>query len=255
MDIDLPNSTSVFSGTAKYVPNTNEIIVDRKWGVVRIKNPFDLDDAFENIFYSDAVPVNVYIKNGFVVRIETAKFGNGINAIGSYYDNFQRNVISKFMDIKLKPKWEMDYERLISDEKIRLRLTSMVYSQTLMVIKYEIVLMDLMAKIVDKIADTRIISELCEDCIKSGAVPFSVLRRQGVEICNTVKPYTFYKVCEMALRYNLNTLDKFVYEKPCFPYAKNVSLYGYGNRKSINDIRRYYKEKCELLLEEYIKFI
>lgn len=155
-------------------------------------------------------------------------------------------VSVKFLDLNLEdynttesinrilPRQSYDFKKiehvkeLFDNEKISLRLCNIYHKYKSIAYYYELHAMNLLLSVI-KYENTDDIIRYQKKCLLLKRIPEEFKSHK----CS---PYMFFKVCEMALKYHLLSIDEFVYSPPCIPYT-DFDIMSLANRISLAKLR------------------
>lgn len=135
-------------------------------------------------------------------------------------------------------KYIPNLKEIRDDERLSIRM-SYIYSDFESIThSYELQVMSYLEPFVKSVNDTDLIIDVQKLCLVNKEIPVDFLEKNNLEYLSSCSPYMFFKVCEMALKYHMVSLDEFVYSLPCLPYVDYHSMNMQDTRHTLGSLRR-----------------
>lgn len=127
-------------------------------------------------------------------------------------------------------------KEIYNDEKLSLRMTYIYSSYESVTHSYELQVMSYLEPFVKLVNDTELIISVQKICLVEKKIPEYFLKMYDLGYLSSCSPYMFFKICEMALKYHLVSIDEFVYSLPCLPYV-DYHCMNSQKRKTLGTLR------------------
>lgn len=204
-----------------------------------------------SLFYQNSIIYNTM--NGRWIEINIMFNGEFISKI-KYYNITVNDYVDVMKMQSVIPRSRIMFKSvdnvddLFNDDKISTRLACIYTSYDSIAANYELEAMSILYKLIN-ISDTSIVSRMQKLCLVGKQLPKSLIEYYCDDFpYDKCSPYLFFKVCEMALKYHLLTIDEFVYSQPCLPYTE-FTILSTRKKQSISKLRNIRNDIKETVIE------